>query len=120
MRDKILKIAAERYHTEPEHLWARCPKDAVLRHAGNRKWYAIFMDVSRNKLGLEGEELVEILDVKADQEMMGSLLLKEGILPGYHMNKGCWLTVLLDGTVPVDMIELLLDTSYELTKGKKK
>lgn len=118
-REKVLEIAAERYHTEPEYLWARTPGNGILRHAGNRKWYAVIMDVSKDKLGLEGEERVDVLNVKAEPVMMGSFLLREGILPGYHMHKGSWLTVLLDGTVPMDTIELLLDTSFELTKGER-
>lgn len=119
-RNMVLKAAAERYHTEPEHLWAKYPGYEVLRHTDNKKWYAVIMDVPRNKLGLDGVEYVDILDVKADPVMADSFLHEEGILPGYHMHKGNWITVLLDGTVPMNIIELLLDTSFELTSGKKK
>lgn len=34
------------------------------------------------------------------------------------MNKASWITVALDGSVPAETIELLLDVSYELTKPK--
>ena len=51
--------------------------------------------------------------------MAGSFLSEEGIFPGYHMHKGNWITVLLDGTVSMDKIELLLDISYDLTNGRK-
>ena len=53
---------------------------------------------------------------------MGSYLGQPGILPGYHMNKNHWLTVLLDGTAADDVIKELLEISWELTKktgGKK-
>lgn len=119
LRDKVLEIAKKQYHTEPEYLWARDPESLVLRHDSNRKWYALIMNVSRKKLGLKGEEYVDILDVKADSVMAGSFLSGEGILPGYHMNKGNWITILLDGTVPLDTIKLLLDTSFSLTSQKK-
>lgn len=118
-KDKVLKMAAEQYHTEPEHLWAKYPGHQVLRHTDNKKWYALIMDIPRNRLGLDGEENVDILNVKADPVVMGTFLSKEGILPGYHMHKGSWITVLLDGTVPIDTIELLLDVSFGLTEGKK-
>lgn len=118
-RNRVLETAARQYHTEPEHLWAKYSEYVVLRHSGNRKWYALIMNVPMNKLGLEGEGYVDILDVKADPVMAGSFLLGDGILPGYHMHKGNWITVLLDGTVPMDTIELLLDTSFSLTSGKK-
>ncbi|MCY4427820.1 MAG: MmcQ/YjbR family DNA-binding protein [Halieaceae bacterium] len=44
-----------------------------------------------------------------------------GVLPGYHMNKQHWNTVLLDGTVPGPEIERMIDRSYGLVvKGLKK
>ena len=117
-RNKVIDIAAKQYQTEPERLWANYPEYVVLRHSNNKKWYAVIMNVPKNKLGLEGGEFVDILDVKADPVLAGSFLQEKGILPGYHMHKGNWLTVLLDGTVPMNKIELLLDISYELTNKK--
>lgn len=118
-RNKVLETAAQQYHTEPEHPWPKYPDHVVLRHSNNKKWCALIMNVPRYKLGLKGEEYVDILDVKADPVMAGSFQPGEGILPGYHMNKRNWISVLLDGTVPMNIIELLLDTSFELTNGKK-
>lgn len=118
-RDTILETVAKQYHTEPEHLWARSPEHVVLRHKSNRKWYALIMKVRRDRLGLEGEMYVDVLNVKADPVMAGAFMNGEGIFPGYHMNKGSWISILLNGTVPMDTIELLLDTSFELTKEKK-
>lgn len=37
-----------------------------------------------------------------------------GVLPGYHMNKKHWNTVLLDGSVPDGEIERMMDRSYGL------
>jgi len=36
------------------------------------------------------------------------------IRPGYHMNKNHWNTLILDGSLPKDLIISLLDHSYEL------
>jgi len=36
------------------------------------------------------------------------------ITPGYHMNKRHWITVTLDGSVPDDLIDDLIETSYAL------
>lgn len=36
------------------------------------------------------------------------------VLPGYHMNKRHWNTVVLDGTIPDDEIALMIDDSYHL------
>ncbi|UCR89888.1 MmcQ/YjbR family DNA-binding protein [Mycetocola spongiae] len=36
------------------------------------------------------------------------------ITPGYHMNKTHWISVHLDGTVPDELLENLIDESYRL------
>lgn len=48
--------------------------------------------------------------------MIGSLRMKEGFFPAYHMNKENWISILLDGTVSADEIEPLLELSYQLTR----
>ena len=42
------------------------------------------------------------------------------ILPGYHMNKKYWNTVVIDGTITRKQIQQLIDDSYELISKKKK
>ena len=43
------------------------------------------------------------------------------VLPGYHMNKRHWNTIILDGSIPDPLIEEMIDTSYNLVvKGLKK
>lgn len=46
----------------------------------------------------------------------------EGIVPGYHMNKKHWNTLIMNGTIPAPLIRELIDHSYELVcpSGKKK
>ena len=38
----------------------------------------------------------------------------ESVIPGYHMNKDHWNTVILDGTIPEEEIKSMIDTSYSL------
>ena len=43
------------------------------------------------------------------------------VLPGYHMHKKHWNTIILDGTVPDDVIFQMIDDSYTLVvKGLTK
>lgn len=43
------------------------------------------------------------------------------VIPGYHMNKLHWNTILLDGSIPVGEIQRMIDHSYALVvKGLKK
>lgn len=115
-RAEILKYAEENYNTKSEHLWAKYPGYEVLRHSGNGKWYAIVMDIPQNKVGLDGEEIIDILDVKCEPDMIALLVSQKGFAPAYHMNKQHWLTIILDGTVADSEIYNLLDISHEMTK----
>ena len=118
-RDDILKYAAKMYKTQPEYLWARDPNYAVLRRSDNRKWYGIIMDVPRVRLGLAGDGVVDILNVKCDPGLYSLLDKRDGILRGYHMG-GTWVSILLDGSVERNQIYALLDNSYKLVATKYK
>ncbi len=115
-REDLLRYAHENYGTQSEHPWPEYPLSEILRHERNRKWYALITDVSRNKVGLHGDEPIDILNVKCDPDMVLALSSQEGFSRAWHMNKKHWLTVILNGTVTDDEIYRLLDLSYELTK----
>ena len=119
-RSRIVRHIQERYSTEPEHLWARYPDYMVFRHPASKKWYAAILDAPRNKLGLSGESSVDILDIKCDSRMIGSLLTENGFLPAYHMNKTTWISILLDDSVTDEQILPLLELSYDSVAPKRK
>ena len=114
-RRGLFTHAAACYHDQPEYLWATAPNYAVLRHPENRKWYALVMDLPREKLGLPGGGITDVVELKCDPAMAGSLRGRPGILPGYHMNRENWITVLLDGSFDPGQLAFLLDISHSLT-----
>ena len=77
----------------------------------------MIMTVEKSKLGLEGNDLVDIMDVKCDPEMISMIIQTYGFLPGYHMNKQHWITILLEGSVSEAKILDFLDMSYDLIDG---
>ncbi|GIO22709.1 MmcQ/YjbR family DNA-binding protein [Oceanobacillus sp. J11TS1] len=115
-REVILEYAKRKYDTAPDYPWAKLSKYAVLRHKHHNKWYGLLMNVDRNKLSMEGDGEIEILNVKCDPELATILRKEHGILPAYHMNKEHWISIVLNGSVPNEEIFQLLDSSYELTK----
>ncbi len=117
LRNAVFELAREQYGTEAEYLWARTPNFGVLRHP-NGKWYAVVMDIPRSKIGLPGDDLIDVMNVQVDPVMSGSLRNSPGIFPGYHMNKEKWITVALDGTVDMAQIAILLDISYDIAGAK--
>lgn len=102
------------YGDELEYLWKKFPDNAVVRRKDNKKWYAAMLTVSRRKLGFDSDEKVEILDLRMTPEDIETLMDGIKILPGYHMNKKHWITICLDGTVPMEKICDLMDESYKL------
>ena len=124
LRQQVLDYVKTEYGTRSEHLWKSYPTYEVLRHAqqpGEKKakWYGIIMDVKRSVLGLDGEDYVDILDVKLDSEAIDFLRHVNGYFPAYHMNKQSWITILLDGTVPFENIKQQIDESYAITASAK-
>ena len=55
------------------------------------------------------------MSLKCDPEH-GEVLRAEhaSIVPGYHLNKRHWITAELDGSVPRDLLEELIEDSYDL------
>ena len=112
---QVLEYIKEKYQTEPEFLWDKS-NNAIFRHKDNRKWYAAILNIPKNKLGIEGEENIDILDLKCDPALKDSIIDNIKYFAGYHMNKEHWITIILDGTVPIKDIFYFIDLSYELTK----
>ncbi len=108
----------ETYAVKAEFPWERYPSYMVFRHSGNQKWFALVMRISKEKLGLQEDEMLDILDVKCDPIMIGSLRMEPGFYPAYHMNQSNWITIALDGSVSHEKIKMLLDISFDLTDSK--
>ena len=115
-RDEIAKYIKKKYKADPEALWAKTPNCVIFRHADNRKWFALIMDIERDRLGFDSPEVVDILNVKiTDMMLKDALLQQRGYLPAYHMSKTHWITILLDGSVSMDTICGLIDESFGAT-----
>ena len=119
LRSDVLNFVKRKYKISGDRPWAKYPNYVVLRHNDNRKWFGLIVNVARNRLGMLGDEIVDILNVKIDYVVIGGFINQAGIMPAYHMSKAAWATILLDGTVPMQDIEFLLNVSFELTKNKR-
>ena len=82
--------------------------------------YLFSDDIPREKLGLYGKKNVDVVNLKCDPLLTGSLIKDGGVFPAYHMNKEKWISVLLDGSVDADKIRWLTGLSFELTAKKPK
>lgn len=67
----------------------------------------------------EGKEPVQ-LSLKCDPQLAEVLRTKyESVMPGYHLNKKHWNTIVLTGQLPWEEIQGLIRHSYDLVAGNK-
>ena len=119
IKQEFLNMCLRLYGTSPDYPFDEDFDTAVLRHADNRKWYAIVMRVSRRKFGFESDEVIDVVNLKLPTEMFGSFGAADGVYPAYHMNKLHWISVLLPDA-PDDVVDFLTNASFEATKPKIK
>ena len=122
-RQTIFQWVRKQYGTTPDYPWS--DDNAVLRHKDSRRWYAVILEVKRSRLGLtEGdapdEGIVDVINVKCDPALTGSLQKKSGFHPAYHMNKEQWISIRLDGSAGEEEIKNLIHLSFQLTGEKKR
>ncbi|WP_373894123.1 MmcQ/YjbR family DNA-binding protein [Virgibacillus sp. CBA3643] len=115
-REDIFKHVKENYDTSPDYLWDKFPKYAALRHGSKGKWYGLIMNVLPEKLGLDGNEEVDVLNLKCPPEVSDGLRDEKTILPGYHMDKEHWISIVLGRIDQEGEIYNLIEQSFDLTK----
>lgn len=72
------------------------------------------MSVPKNKLGLDGEGCIDILNLKCSS-LVREILIGEGkAFPAYHMNKRLWISVPLTDKISPTELFAALDESYKL------
>jgi predicted DNA-binding protein (MmcQ/YjbR family) len=76
----------------------------------------MFATLSLGKMGKGNNDKLESwVNLKCDPEE--AIMLRDifpAVIPGYHMNKKLWNTVILDGSIPKGEIERMIDNSFKL------
>jgi len=117
-RSQLDKYITDYYGVRAERLFEKNPGFQVYRHNDTKKWFAMIMDLPESILGLDGQKIIDVVNLKCDPILIGPLRLEQGFYPAYHMNKENWITVALDERVPDEKLRMLVDMSYELTRKK--
>ena len=111
---ELITYVRNTYGDELEYLWQKFPNSAVWRRKDNKKWYAAILTVSERKLGFNTDNLVEIIDLRYPKKELEELIDGKKYLPGWHMNKKHWYSIILNESVSIDDIYRKLDLSYVL------
>lgn len=103
--DEVIAYASSLPHVEEEY---KPDWEAVLMKVGGKMFVLIPLDSEQPGINL-----------KCDPEWAEELRMRHNeILPGYHMNKRHWNTVMLRGTLQAAFIEEMIRHSYNLVYGK--
>ena len=113
---EIIEYVKNNYGDELEFLWEKSPKNAVVRRKSRNKWYVVILTISKRKLNLDSDEIIEVINLHNIAEEIKKLIDYKKYFPAYHMNKKHWCTICLDGTVELKKIYRMIDISYELAK----
>ena len=83
------------------------PNTSVFKAGG--KMFAL------SQLGAESLRV----SVKCEPDLAEALREEhEAVLPGYHLNKRHWNTVVIDGSLPERMVLEMIEDSYDLVGGR--
>ncbi|MBQ8507072.1 MAG: MmcQ/YjbR family DNA-binding protein [Clostridia bacterium] len=83
----------------------------AMRHKTNQKTFAFILE-------REGKIWINL---KVDPQWRNFWIdAYEAVVPGYHMNKTHWISVILDGSMTDGQIIPLIEESYNITQSKKR
>jgi predicted DNA-binding protein (MmcQ/YjbR family) len=100
-------------------------RDRCLSFAGAEETFPFGPEVSVFKVAgkmfalsqLDSESLR--VSLKCDPRLAEALReTHAAVIPGYHLNKRHWNTVILDGSIPDDAINDMIEDSYDLVVSK--
>ena len=111
--ERITDYIRDEYDVAAEHLWKKYPEYAVFRHPNSGKWFGLIMQVPANRLGRDGTDMIYVINLHIAPVVVSSILGAEHFMPGYHMNKASWTTVMLDDGLSDAQIKPLVQASYD-------
>lgn len=77
---RVIEYVREKYQNDFEYLWQKFPNNAVVRRSDNRKWYAALLTARKSKIGLPGDDEIEIIDLRMRPEEIENGLTAKSIL----------------------------------------
>ena len=113
---RVMEFIESEYGDKAEYLFEH-DDTAVFRKGDKKKWYAVVMNISKRRLGIQSDEKIQVLNVKLNPDEIALLVDYKGYFPAYHMNKKHWCSIALDETLGDDEIFFRVNQSNTLVKG---
>lgn len=115
---RIAKLIKDKFGETGDKPWnSKKDKDnIVFRNHLDNKWYALIMPITQDKLGLDGTDVIEVINLKVHPWKIDELVEKKGIYNAYHMNKKNWITITLDDSLTDEEVFKYVKESRSFTK----
>ncbi|MBR3152670.1 MAG: hypothetical protein IKF52_03595, partial [Clostridia bacterium] len=88
---EVIEYVKKKYNDELEFLWEKFDDNAIWRNKVNNKWYGLVLAINEEKLGINSDRIIEIIDLRYSKEEIEGIIDNKKIFPGYHMNKKSWI-----------------------------
>lgn len=122
--NRIADIIKKKYNEKPDYPFLRAKEYAVYRYPDTEKWYILVGNIKRGKVEkTDSEELVEVINVKVEDDKYDEYIKMQGIFPAYHMRTHKWVSIILDDTLSDKEVMKFIDVSRNfamINKVKKK
>lgn len=59
-RFELEQFIIDNYNCNNDYPWIKYPSFEAFRHTNNKKWFALIMDIPKDKLGLESNEIISV------------------------------------------------------------
>lgn len=118
--NRLTEMIYHAYGDKPVFPWEKFNTHGVFKNPNSEKWYALIMSIDKCKLDKKLSGEVEVVNIKLAEDKIADLHKQPGFYPAYHMNKKSWITIVLDDTVPDEILFALLEESHSFTVGKTK
>lgn len=113
---RVMNFIESEYSDKSEYLFEH-DDTAVFRKGAKKKWYAVVMNISKRRLGIQSDEKIQVLNVKLSPDEIALMVDYKGYFPAYHMNKKHWCSVVLNDTLSDDEVFYRIEQSYTLVRG---
>ena len=114
LKDDYINWIKSQFGADPDYPWPDDAPYSFVFRCPNEKWFALMMRIKYRQLGLTGDEAVWVVNMKAEQDAIPTLIDRKSIFPAWHMNKKHWITVLLTAATDFEKLCELTQKSYEL------
>ena len=114
LKDDYIAWIKTQFGATPDYPWPDDAPFSFVFRCPNTKWFALVMKIKYRQLGLTSDEAVWVVNMKAEQDIISTLIDHKSIFPAWHMNKKHWITILLTSATDFEKLCELTKKSYEL------